>query len=67
MKDDVLWMGENKALVSKVDPIRGLVKVAWQADGQVVVRPENLTGRKPEPARVLQKRKSRQQEDKAAP
>ena len=67
MKDDVLWKGENKVVVSEVDPIRGLVKVALQTDEQVVIRPENLTVRKPKPARVLQKRKRRQQEAKAAP
>ena len=67
MKDDVLWMGENKAVVCKVDPIRGLVKVALETDEQVVVRPENLTVRKPEPPRVLKKRKRRQQQAKAAP
>ncbi|XP_044170918.1 uncharacterized protein LOC122955246, partial [Acropora millepora] len=60
-------MGENKAVVCKVDPIRGLVKVALETDEQVVVRPENLTVRKPEPPRVLQKRKRRQQQAKAAP
>ena len=67
MKDDVLWMGENKAVVCEVDPIRGLVKVALETDEQVVVRPENLTVRKPKPPRVLQKRKRRQQQAKAAP
>ena len=60
-------MGENKAVVSEVDPIRGLVKVALETDEQVVVRRENLTVRKPEPPRVLQKRKRRRQEAKAAP
>ena len=43
MKDDVLWMGENKAVVCEVDPIRGLVKVGLETDEQVVVRPENLS------------------------
>ena len=60
-------MGENKAVVCEVDPIRGLVKVAMETDEQVVVRPENLTVRNPEPPRVLQKRKRRQQQAKAAP
>ena len=48
MKGDILWLGETEALVTEVDPIRGMLRVTIGADLEVEVGPEELTKRKPQ-------------------
>ena len=43
----MLWLGETEALVTEVDPIRGMIRVTMGADLEVEVGPEELTKRKP--------------------
>ena len=44
----MLWLGETEALVTEVDPIRGMIRVTMGADLEVQLRPEELTKRKPQ-------------------
>lgn len=59
MKDDVLWMGENEAVVNEVDPIRGLIKVTLATNVQLDVGPEELERKRPEPQKVSTQKKRR--------
>ena len=60
----MLWLGETEALVTEVDPIRGMIRVTMGADLEVEVGLEELTTRKPQEEgeeRIKKKTKDRKE------
>ena len=64
----MLWMGVNKAHVTEVDPIRGLIKVTLATGLEVEVGPEELLKTSPQEEEQCKKkrkeRKEKEDEDK---
>ena len=60
----MLWMGETEALVTEVDPIRGMIRVTMGADLEVEVVPEELTKRKPQEEGEERKKKKKETKDR---
>ena len=60
----MLWMGETEALVTEVDPIRGMIRVTMGADLEVEVGPEELTKRKPQEEGEERKKKKKERKDR---
>ena len=59
----MLWMGEKEALVTEVDPIRGMIRVTMGTDLEVEVGPEELMTRKPQKGGQERKKKRKKNRD----